>query len=1025
MDNIETMIHPNQAGFIPKRSIFNQIKLARTIISYTEITEEDGAIIALDQEKAYDKIRHDYLWATLNKFDIPPIFSQTVKALYSHAHTQVAINGILSTPYKVTRGVRQGDPLSCALFDLAIEPLACKLRNDPNIKGINIPGTEERIITSLFADDMNLYLSKYDRMDTIQEILNSWCKASGAKFNIEKTEIIPFGTKQHRAQVATTRKINQEDRNPLDEQIKITKEGESIRILGARIGNNLDEETPWEPIIDKAQQALESWNRFHPTLDRRKIIIQITIGGLTQFLTQAQGMPKRIEDALTKMTRDFIWHNSTKPRIALKTLYRPTEEGGLNLLDINARNEAIEIIWLKAYLESPPKRPTWAKLMDVIIDAAAPKHTDPQARINTFIQTWSPSTRGERRKNLNQDIIRMIQVAQKYQLTFTAIRLAPHLQNLLPTWYHPSAENRPMRNPATKCLIKNHRTQTIADLLKISARLRAPQQPRPHEMNPWCLCRDCIQDRIRKKCKDPHQCAKEALERIRTIFPKMNPLYQGGWHGNLSLTSARKRMNIQTKSQNGSVTFDPTITTKNELNECFRIFTDPTKTTKQPAQRRITPGAELRHRTSEIYTDGACINNGKKNARSGSGVWFSPNDPRNNAAKNSGDNQSNQVGELTAIIIAIKTTPTFQPLKILSDSRYAIEGLTTHLSKWEDKGWIRIKNAELFQNAAYLLRQRTATTTFQWIKGHQGNLGNEESDKLAKEGAEKIQPDPLNLQVPDEFLIQGAKLLTLDQATAYQGIRQIKTAKDPPAAAEQIDRARRAIEQITGDSETNETIWMSLKKPVIRTRVRQFIYKVIHQTHLVGKIWRHIPGFGQRQFCSTCHQIESMEHILTQCPANTRQIPWDLAKQIWPHTQTQWQEINLGLIIGIGCINLPDQRTNAQRQPNAPTPSIQRRGASRLLQILILETAHLVWVTRCERAIQEKQHSDDEIRARWLNAINNRLICDRIIATKIKRDTKHTNLIKHTWGPILQKNRNLPDHWINNSEVLVGSGRVY
>ena len=195
---------------------------------------------------------------------------------------------------------------------------------------------------------------------------------------------------------------------------------------------------------------------------------------------------------------------------------------------------------------------------------------------------------------------------------------------------------------------------------------------------------------------------------------------------------------------------------------------------------------------------------------------------------------------------------------------------------------------------------------------------------------------------------------------------------------------------------------------------------------MVGKIWEHIPHLGQRQFCTICQRTESMEHILTQCPANTRQVAWDLAKQVWPHSQTPWPEISLGLIIGAGCINLPDPRiNNAHKQQNAPVPTVKQRGASRLLQIIISETAHLIWVTRCERVIQEKQHSDDETRARWLNTINNRLICDRIIATKIKRDTKHTHLIKHTWGPILQKNRNLPDHWINNSKVLVGSGCVY
>lgn len=90
------MVHPDQAGFIPRRSIYNHIRLATTIIKYTELTKEDGVIVALDQEKAYDKIHHDYLWATLKRFNIPEIFIRTVKTLYGNAHTQVAINSMLS-----------------------------------------------------------------------------------------------------------------------------------------------------------------------------------------------------------------------------------------------------------------------------------------------------------------------------------------------------------------------------------------------------------------------------------------------------------------------------------------------------------------------------------------------------------------------------------------------------------------------------------------------------------------------------------------------------------------------------------------------------------------------------------------------------------------------------------------------------------------------------------------------------------------------------------------------------------------
>ena len=83
------------------------------------------------------------------------------------------------------------------LFNLAIKPLACKLREDPDLVGLQIPGIEEKIIVSMFADDTNLYLKNQDCMDHVQTLLNKWCHASGAKFNIEKTEIIPLGSKAH------------------------------------------------------------------------------------------------------------------------------------------------------------------------------------------------------------------------------------------------------------------------------------------------------------------------------------------------------------------------------------------------------------------------------------------------------------------------------------------------------------------------------------------------------------------------------------------------------------------------------------------------------------------------------------------------------------------------------------------------------------------------------------------------------------------------------------------------------------
>ncbi|KIK36516.1 hypothetical protein CY34DRAFT_94245 [Suillus luteus UH-Slu-Lm8-n1] len=141
----------------------------------------------------------------------------------------------------------------------------------------------------------------------------------GAKFNLEKTEIIPIGTKTHRDRVIQTRKPNRLE-PPLNDNIRIVPDGHPVRSLGAWIGNKTDNTTPWEPVLNNINTALKRWKNGHPTLDGKKLIIQMIVGGMTQFLTKAQGMPKNIETALTKIIWGFIWDNVRTPPINLEQL---------------------------------------------------------------------------------------------------------------------------------------------------------------------------------------------------------------------------------------------------------------------------------------------------------------------------------------------------------------------------------------------------------------------------------------------------------------------------------------------------------------------------------------------------------------------------------------------------------------------------------------------------------------------------------------------------------------------------------
>ena len=553
--------------------------------------------------------------------------------------------------------------------------------------------------------------------------------------------------------------------------------------------------------------------------------------------------------------------------------------------------------------------------------------------------------------------------------------------------------------------------------MKTSARIRTPNHDDPHRPSAYCQCRPYKADR-EQNCINPDACALEAQKRIELIPPKLNPTHPGYHHGNLSLTKRRRDQNVIVRETNGTILFDPTITSKGDLAECFRIFTDPTKISNEPARRQQDLRTQDRHPLLKVYTDGACFNNGKKDARCGSGIWYGPDDERNRAIRVPGEPQSNQIGELVAVITAINATPPFQPLKISTDSKYVINGLTTHLGTWENHGWINIKNAALFQKAAHL-RTHTAPTTFKWVKGHDGNERNEGSDRLAKEGAQKNEEDHVDLSIPIEFDVQEAKLAALTQAIAYRGIKESKKTPTRRTTMGNLEKTRNAIQEYTGSLETDESLWLSIRKQEIQTKIRQFLYKTMHGTQKIGKFWSSIAPLAYREHCRTCGLTESMDHILTKCRDPPVQIIWSLVEQAWPNEHLDWPRISIGLILGCGCIKKREENGQENQNENIPRQR-KSQGAARLATILISEAAHLIWVLRCERVIHERQHSDNEIAARWKNAINTRLTSDRIIATKIKRENKFTNLVKNTWKPLLTKEGPLPHNWINNSEVLVG-----
>ena len=142
-----------------------------------------------------------------------------------------------------------------------------------------------------------------------------------------------------------------------------------------------------------------------------------------------------------------------------------------------------------------------------------------------------------------------------------------------------------------------------------------------------------------------------------------------------------------------------------------------------------------------IYTDGACSNNGKPSAKAGFGVWFGENDERNVSQTYNG-RQTNNVAELLAIITALtivkEDIEQGRIIHLYTDSDYSKRCCTTYGEKMEKRNWIKkkpIPNQELVKQAYYTFKDKK-NVHFNYIAAHTGkedehSLGNEGADKLA------------------------------------------------------------------------------------------------------------------------------------------------------------------------------------------------------------------------------------------------------------------------------------------------------
>ena len=293
-------------------------------------------LIFLDQEKAFDRVEHGYLWKVLENFGFNPGFIAMIKVLYSDIESVLKVNGGLCAPFKVYRGIRQGCALSGMLYSLAIEPLLCKLRDC--ISGLFIPGCSTPLCVSAYADDLVVVASTQTDVDVLAGILNDFRVLSSAKVNWTKSEAVLVG--------------EWDGGEPALPDGLMWRRG-GFKYLGVYLGDCTCSAQNWDGMIEKIKGRLSKWKWLVPQMSYRGrvlVINNLAASSLWHKLACVDPPPNLLAN-LQAMLVDFFWDRLHW--IPQGVLHLPKEEGGQGLIHLASRTAAFRLQFIQRLLAGP------------------------------------------------------------------------------------------------------------------------------------------------------------------------------------------------------------------------------------------------------------------------------------------------------------------------------------------------------------------------------------------------------------------------------------------------------------------------------------------------------------------------------------------------------------------------------------------------------------------------------------------------------------------------------------------------
>ena len=373
------LVGPHQSAFIKGRQILDGALIAGEVIESCKQNKTEASIFKIDFHKAFDSVSWEFLDWTLAQMNFPMKWRDWIRTCVSSASASILINGSPTPPIKLSRGLRQGDPLSPFLFTLIAEPLNLLIKKAVSLSlwdGIEVCRGGPKITHLQFADDTVIFCPpKMEFLENIKRVLILFHMASGLQINFYKSSLMGIN-------------IDPSLLDHLASQLLCKVGSLPFTYLGLPIGGNSSRIKLWDPIISKIEKKLASWKGNLLSIGGRVTLIKACLASLPLYYMSLLPMPKGVIEKIIQLQRNFLWRGSMEkkalPLVAWNVLELPKQYGGLSIGNLHNKNTALLFKWLWRFIHEPNS--LWRQIIQAkydigpeftIRDLSVPSHGGP------------------------------------------------------------------------------------------------------------------------------------------------------------------------------------------------------------------------------------------------------------------------------------------------------------------------------------------------------------------------------------------------------------------------------------------------------------------------------------------------------------------------------------------------------------------------------------------------------------------------------------------------------------------------